>query len=102
MSLGAEELPQLQESFLDEETLERLVRDIRELTTVDEVMLKGGAMAMTSGQSVPLPEAVELLRQGRVQGVQIRYRYDGSHWWDTLMRAPQGIRLIRIQHQRMG
>jgi hypothetical protein len=91
-------LPELQESLLDEETLERLLRDIQEFTIVDEVLLKGGPLAMTSGPSLPLPEAVALLRQGRVLGVQVRYRHEGSRWWDTLLRAPQGVRLIRIEH----
>ncbi len=92
-------LPQLQDAILDPETLEQLFQDIQRSTVVDEVQLKGGPMAMVSGQSVPLDEARSALQEGRVLGVQIRYWYKGTHWWDTLMRTPKGIRLIRIEHR---
>jgi hypothetical protein len=92
-------LPQLQDAILEPETLEQLLQDIQRSTVVKEVLLKGGALAMASGQSVPLAEAMEALREGRALGVQIRYWYDGADWWDTLMRTPKGVRLIRIQHR---
>jgi hypothetical protein len=92
-------LPQLQDAILDPETLEQLFQDIQRSTVVDEVQLKGGPMAMASGQPVPLDEARSALQEGRVLGVQIRYWYNGTHWWDTLMRTPKGIRLIRIEHR---
>lgn len=92
-------LPQLQDTLLDPETLERLLQDIQRLGVVQEVLLKGGAAAMVSEKSVPLPEALAALREGRVLGVQIRYGYDGATWWDTLMNTPRGIRLIRIEHR---
>jgi hypothetical protein len=95
-------LPQLQDALLDPETLEQLLQDIQRCTVVKEVLLKGGALAMASEQSVPLAEASEALREGRVLGVQIRYWYDGADWWDTLMRTPKGIRLIRIEHRLEG
>jgi hypothetical protein len=89
----------LQDSILDSETLEQLLGDLQRFAVVQEVRLKGGALAMTSEKSVPLPEALEALRAGRVLGVQLRYRYDGSNWWDTLMNTPRGVRLIRIEHR---
>jgi hypothetical protein len=92
-------LPQLQDAILDPETLEQLFQDIQRSTVVDEVQLKGGPMAMASGQSVPLDEARAALQERRVLGVQIRYWYNGAHWWDTLMHTPKGIRLIRIEHR---
>jgi hypothetical protein len=95
-------LPQLQNAVLDAETLEQLARDLTSFAQVDEVLLKGGSTAMTSGRSVSLAEALEALRQGRVLGVQVRYRYDGTSWWDTLLRTPQGIRLVRIEHRLDG
>jgi hypothetical protein len=95
-------LPRLQEALLDVGTLEQLARDLQSFAQVDEVLLKGGAVAMTSGRPVSLPEALEALRQGRALGVQVRYRYDGTSWWDTLMRTPQGIRLVRIEHRLDG
>jgi hypothetical protein len=92
-------LPQLQDALLDPETLERLFQDIQRCGVVQEVLLKDGAGAMASEKSVPLPEAMTALREGRVLGVQIRYWYDGATWWDTLMSTPRGVRLIRIEHR---
>jgi hypothetical protein len=92
-------LPQLQDAILDPEMLEQLFQDIQRCTVVDEVQLKGGPMVMVSGQAVPLDEARSALHEGRVLGIQIRYWYNGAHWWDTLMRTPKGIRLIRIEHR---
>ncbi|HEX8441759.1 hypothetical protein [Archangium sp.] len=95
-------LPQLQDALLDPDTLEQLVQDIQRCTVVKDVLLKGGALMMASERSVPLTEAAEALRQGRVLGVQIRYWYEGADWWDTLMRTPKGIRLIRIENRLQG
>ena len=97
-TLDAEALPSLQQAVLDAATLARLVSDIQGLTEVDEVLLKGGSSAMASTQRRTLADAVDALQQGHVLGVQVRYRYQGQAWWDTLLRAPQGIRLVRIAH----
>ena len=35
-----------------------------------------------------------------IAGVQLRYRFAGEEWWDTLSHTPAGIRLIRISHTR--
>lgn len=91
-------LPSLQEAILDTEMLARLLSDIEGLTQVDEVLLKGGSTAMASTQRLSLAEAVGVLQRGQAQGVQVRYRYQGGCWWDTLLRSPQGIRLVRIGH----
>jgi hypothetical protein len=95
-------LPQLQDAILDPETLEQLFRDIQRCAVVDEVLLKGGALAMASEKSVQLVEAQDALRDKQVAGVQIRYWYDGANWWDTLMHTPRGVRLIRIEHRLEG
>ncbi|NMO14902.1 hypothetical protein HPC49_05960 [Pyxidicoccus fallax] len=97
-TLDAESLPSLQQAVLDAATLARLVSDIEGLTLVDEVLLKGGGASMASTQRSTLAEAVDALQRGQVVGVQVRYRYQGQAWWDTLLRAPQGIRLVRIAH----
>lgn len=97
-TLDAAPLPSLQDAVLDAETLARLVSDIQGLAVVDEVLLKGGGASMASTQRRTLAEAVDALQRGQVLGVQVRYRYQGQAWWDTLLRAPQGIRLVRIAH----
>jgi hypothetical protein len=29
--------------------------------------------------------------------VQLRYRYRGRQWWDTLLRTEDGVRIVRIE-----
>jgi hypothetical protein len=92
-------LPTLHDALLDEGTLAQLARDLEGFAQVEEVLLKGGPTARAGERSVPLAEALEALRQGRVLGVQIRYRYQGTVWWDTLLRTAHGVRLVRIEQR---
>jgi hypothetical protein len=88
-----------QEAILDPDTLAQLFRDIQQRAVVDEVLLKGDAALMACEKSVPLAEAERALREKQVVGVQIRYWYAGTNWWDTLVHTPRGVRLIRIEHR---
>jgi hypothetical protein len=95
--LRPEDLPDLQESRLDEATLDQLFVDLEGLAQIIEVQLKGAPQKMADGRDVPLAEAHGLLKSGGVCGVQIRYVHGGTLWWDTIMRLPEGFRLVRIQ-----
>jgi hypothetical protein len=94
MTTPTDSLPTLQDALLDAGLLASLFRDLSGLVEIDEILLKGEARSHTSECSVSLEEAREALENGRVLGVQIRYRYEGSPWWDTLLRTPHGIRLV--------
>lgn len=91
--------PMLQDVMLDEATLDRLFTDVAELATLLDVAVKGAPEDMTP-PSTPrsLADVRAALREGRVFGVQLRYRYAGTEWWDTLMRTASGVRLVRIDH----
>ena len=93
------ELPELHQGVLDSATLDQLVVDIETCTEVLEVIPKFGADSYVGEDEViDLRKAISMLGEGQLRGVQIRYKYDGSQWWDTLMGTPQGVRLVRIQH----
>ena len=93
------ELPALHQGVLDAATLDQLVVDIETCTEVIEVIPKFGADSYVGEDEViDLRKAISMLGEGQLRGVQIRYKYDGSQWWDTLMGTPQGVRLVRIQH----
>ena len=91
-------LPTVSESLLDEggvdALFEELARDAEGIT----VLLKGDVQARAGG-GADLTEARSLLRDGKTFGVQIRFRLGGTAWLYTLMQAPQGIRLVRIEQQ---
>ena len=41
--------------------------------------------------------ARDRLKAGDVRGVQLRYRYAGREWTDTVLRVPGGYRLVRME-----
>lgn len=95
---GDPQLPALSEALLDPAILDQLLADIASCAQLLEVVVKGGSQRRASGARADLEEARRLLAGGEIRGLQLRYRFEGVEWWDTLMRAPEGIRLVRIGH----
>lgn len=89
-------LPELHEGALDEPTLDALVGDILRETRVIAVMVKGAATTLAEGGDVTLEAAIAMLREGSVRAVQVRYEHRGQLWSDTLLRTPQGVRIVRM------
>lgn len=89
---------ELQQADLDPATLAALFDDIATYTQVIGALLKGAPTSYAPDQLVDLPTARTLLQAGTVRGIQLRYRYQGQEWWDTLLRLPTGVRLVRINH----
>lgn len=90
-------LADLQDAVIDDATLDRLLFDLGACATVLEVRVKGAPAEHASGPVPELDRAVADLRAGRVLGVQIRYRFGGTDWCDTLLRVSGGIRIVRMQ-----
>ncbi len=91
-------LADLQDAILEPEMLGQLLFDVETQTELIEILVKGGATAQATAGVPTLAAARALLESGSVLGVQLRYRWGGFEWWDTLVRSPGGIRLVRIQH----
>ena len=87
-------LPELHSSDLDAATLAALFDDLEAHAAVLDVLVKGGARQEASPVPVALREAQAMLASGRVRGVQVRYRWDGGEWRDTLLRTPTGTRVV--------
>lgn len=99
----AKELPDLTESILSEEQIRDLFRDIGALTQVIEIIPKHGPRDYVDDTvALTLDTARDAFLNGQFRGVQIRYRHDGGLWWDTLLRAPDGFRIVRIKHDFDG
>ena len=100
---GAPKLPDLNQATLDWAGVEVLLRDIAACTQVTEIIPKALAQGyVADGVALTLADARRLLEERAVRGLQIRYRYDGADWWDTLMVLPEGWRLVRIRHEFAG
>lgn len=96
-------LPPVQTAELDAEMLEAVLRDIEQCTELLEAVFKG-APGQRATAPMRVTENVQAMRKirfalhaGGAAGVQLRYRHDGAEWWDTLMRGPNGFRLVRMQ-----
>lgn len=96
-------MPDLNQATLDWPGVEALLRDIAACAEVTEIIPKALAQGyVTEGVVLTLADARRMLEERAVRGLQIRYRYDGADWWDTLMVLPEGWRLVRIRHDFTG
>lgn len=88
-------LPPLQQTLLDAPTTAALFRDLAACTEVLSVTPKTTATGHTTG-SLTLADAQAGLADGTLRAAQIRYRYDGAEWCDTLLTTPGGLRVVRV------
>lgn len=92
-------LPDLNMTLLDADQIEQLFRDIEQCAQITEIIPKYAERGhVPDSAGVTLAEARQLLANRSVRGLQIRYRYDGADWWDTLMLTGGQFRLVRIRH----
>jgi hypothetical protein len=88
--------PPLQIADLDLDRLRDLFADIAALSEGLTIVLKRAAVeAADTGARASIDEALEGLCRGAVVGVQLRYGFAGALWVDTVMRSPEGFRLVR-------
>ena len=90
-------LPELSEATLDEATVNTLLADLAAHAEVLDLLAKGGANDRAADGGIALSEVAEALARRSVRGVQIRYRFDGAEWRDTLLCHPNGVRLVRMR-----
>lgn len=91
------EFPDVHQGVLDDATLEQYFYDLEHATRVFGVLVKGAPERYANERNMKLSTAREIFEKGLVRGMQVRYVWNGGEWWDTLMRTPQGVRLVRIQ-----
>ena len=90
-------LPALQQAELDAATLAHLFADLGACTQVLAVVPRPTTRTQVVERSITLDAAHAGLAARSFSGVQIRYRYDGREWADTLLPLPHGpVRLVRI------
>lgn len=91
----------LQDVILDDATVDQLFFDVAQAAELIGVVHKGpGAKrsqdaVLTAGA---LDRAHRAFTARELAAVQLRYRFGGEEWWDTLTRTDRGVRLIRISH----
>ncbi|MEO2091881.1 MAG: hypothetical protein ABGY75_20710 [Gemmataceae bacterium] len=91
-------VPLMVEGTLDAAGLRQLFVYIEAAGQVIGVREKGGPAEYAAGDPMPPATAMERLLAGTARAVQIRYRYEGHEWTDTVFATAQGFRVIRCQH----
>lgn len=87
---------QLTEGLLDAATLDALFADLAAHVELLDVFVKGGPVANASAAAPDLAAARAALDSG-ARGVQLRYRWDGAEWRDTILVVPAGFRVVRTR-----
>lgn len=90
-------LPPVQMADLDEATVRALFTDVELLGESVSVTLKHAAESYVREGATPLGEALGALLAGHALGVQLRYEHQGKGYLDTVMRGPEGYRIVRVQ-----
>ena len=91
------DLPELHTGELDRATFDALISDLIAHAEVLDVLVKGSAEQHSDGRPVPLLDAAAMLLRGAARGIQIRYRWDGAEWRDTLIAQGGRVRIVRTQ-----
>lgn len=93
----------LQDVIVDDRTVDQLFFDIAHAGELIAVVHKGPGARRGQGAALTA-DALELAHRAfadrELAAVQLRYRFGGDEWWDTLTRTDRGVRLIRINHTR--
>ena len=94
------ELPELVDLPLSLQDVEQLLGDVEVFGEFPEVIPKFRAKGhVPENPTVTLAQAGPLLRNRTVRGLQLRYRFNGADWWDTIMVVSENYRLVRIRHE---
>ena len=92
-------VPLMVDGVIDSTTLRRLFADLATTATVLSVREKSGPSAYTSADELPPDATLARLLSGTARAAQVRYRFDGYEWSDTIMTIPNGFRVVRCRHE---
>lgn len=91
--------PQSVEAVLTSSDLDDLFRDLAACAEVLHIAVRDGShRANADPVPVDLVRGRLLLDQAQVHALQLRYRYNGWLWIDTLTKRQDGYHLLRVSH----
>ncbi|MCA9134013.1 MAG: hypothetical protein KDA45_12690 [Planctomycetales bacterium] len=89
------DLPELLQAHWQSEQVLALFADLSAAAEVEHVQIRSrGPQGIDDCQGT-LAEAQSHFQAGTAQAIQIRYRYAGETWCDTLMPQADGVKIIR-------
>jgi hypothetical protein len=91
-------VPLMTEGLIDAETLRQLAADLEVAAEVLGVREKDTQGAHSAPDEVSLAGAIDRLLTCAGRAAQIRYRYAGQEWTDTIIAIQDGYRVVRCRH----
>lgn len=96
------DLPPMRAAVLSTDEVAALFADIGQFGSDVQLMQRANDSSRATATTAKMGEQLELAKLALVTGtvprLQIRYRWDGSLWIDTLKTQPDGFHLVRILH----
>lgn len=91
-------VPMMVEGLIDSNLLRRLFVDLQTAATISEVREKNGPLTHSAESAKGVTEVFDRLLAGTARAIQVRYRFDGSDWTDTVFATSTGFRVNRCRH----
>lgn len=91
-------VPPLYQAQLDATQLAALLADLRALAPNARASIREPSAQRASPGSLSLDDALARWSPREGASLQLRYRYEGLEWFDTLTRTGHGARLVRVGH----
>ena len=93
-------LPPIHDALLTPPAIDALFGDLELLAEGLEIVVRSPGIRRGAPTNLTLVAARAALSAGTVAAMQLRYRFDGAEWCDTLTPTATGARLIRIDVSR--
>jgi hypothetical protein len=87
-------LPDLQDAVLGVSQMRVYLEELDSLGCPVKVRVKSAFQQRP--RTLSLGDIGRALERGEIHSAQLRYRFEGTAWVDTLMRTARGIRLVRL------
>jgi hypothetical protein len=87
--------PEVLETEWDFEQVNALFDDLQQAAQIDHVQVRTASGDGPNDRAVTLRDAYTLLNSRDAKAIQIRYRFGGQTWCDTLMVGRESVRIIR-------
>ncbi|MCE9532252.1 MAG: hypothetical protein K8T89_14200 [Planctomycetes bacterium] len=92
-------VPLLVEGAVDAAALQQLFTELATAAQFLGAKEKNGPTSLTGADELTLDMALARLLSGAARAIQIRYRFDGREWTDTIIAIPSGFRVVRCRHE---
>lgn len=91
-------VPLMVEGILDASMLNQLCSDLQSYAEIVIVQEKSGPNAYADSEPLKLETAVHRLQSQLTRSVQVRYKFEGWEWTDTILAFQAGFRVVRCRH----